>query len=169
MQTALCASEKILGLVTQTFDNQPAPTSFYLKAWASTMHHFAEQVRISKDTLAAIVLNTGAWEHKWTCWQPSKSSNSGERGHATGPDLPTGLALEVERLREQVRTWQGRSDSFRIEAETLRRTQGKGSKIPGGKGSNGYKDAGKRKDDRRDHGSDRDSRKQRDSRERDRR
>ena len=137
LQTAIFASEKILALVSQTFDDgHVAPTSFYVSAWASTVHYFSEQARVTSGPLKSIVMNTGAWEHKWTCWQPNKNGGGATRGV---PDLPPAIANELEKLRTPVKMWQGKADSFRIEADKLRNGVGKGGKQHGKGGSDSSK------------------------------
>ena len=126
-QTALFGSDKVLHLVTQTFGGQHAPTSFYVSAWAATVHYFSEHVRVSGATLKEAVLNTGAWEHRWTGFTPS-----GQRGDqaSAGPDLPKDVQDEVNKLKGLVKQWQSTADRFRVESENLR----KGGKDRGGKG-----------------------------------
>ena len=154
LQAAVFASEKVLQLVSQTFNGHVAPTTFYVSAWAATVHYFVEQARITSDSLSSIVRNTGAWEHKWTCWQPSA-------GHSGGaarviPDAPAAATEEVDRLRAAVKAWQSKADSHRLEADELRRASGssKGGSKSYGKGSKGNTKRERDPDGRERRGSD---------------
>jgi hypothetical protein len=52
LQSALFASDKILTLMQQVYNGQYPPIAFYTNAWAVTIHHWAEQVRVSKIGMA---------------------------------------------------------------------------------------------------------------------
>ena len=121
-QTALFASDKILHFVTQTFrGGQCAPSGFYIEAWAATIHYFSEHVRVSKESLKDTVLNTGAWEHRWTSYSPPPAGNSSSEGRSSGPDVPTEVQKEMARLKEEVKRWQSTADRYRIDADNLRK------------------------------------------------
>ena len=141
-QTAIYGSDRILSFVSQTFGGFPAPTSHYIDAWAGTVHHFAEQVRVNKMTLREAVLGAGNWEHKWTNYTPQVSSGSqGSQGQGSqlaiaagaAADMPADLAAEVARLRKEVGQWQSVADRHRSQLES---GQGSGFQIeyPQGRG-----------------------------------
>ena len=155
-QTALFGSDKILAFVSQTFDGQHAPTSFYASAWAATIHFFAEQVRLNGVTLKEAVKNTGQWEHRWTNFVLTKENDS-SKGHGVSrssvPDLPKDVQNEMKKLETSVRQWQSSSDYYKRKYEESERSTGG----KGGNGKNGKKGVDKRKaeDNRRDIGHDR--------------
>ena len=93
LQSAVQASEVIMNLITATWDNRSPPVSFHITAWGTTVHHFSEQIRITKRTLKEVVGNIGAWEHNWK-WSPSSSSapSSGSGGAPDNQSLINQLA-----------------------------------------------------------------------------
>ena len=152
-QTALFASDKVLGHVTQSIKGHYAPMTFYVAAWAGTLHHFSEAVRIQRRPLKEIILNLGTWEHKWTNWTPLNDSQNN-----AGADLPKSVQEEMTRLRVMVKDWQKKADGYRGEFENYKRRQDnfnchgndKGKKgAPSGKGK-GHKNNDKRDRDERD-------------------
>ena len=71
-QTAIFGAQKIYGFLQMSYHNQHPPLSFFLAAWAATLHTWGEQVRISEgSTLKSLIINTGIWEHRWTNFVPS--------------------------------------------------------------------------------------------------
>ena len=84
-QNALFASDKILSFVTQSFKGQFAPMSFYVAAWAATIHHFCEEIRLRKKTLNECVKNTREWQHRWLSYTPPEDRGG---GRDSNPDLP---------------------------------------------------------------------------------
>jgi hypothetical protein len=136
LQTALYVSEKILGLVTSVHKKQMAPISFYVEAWAATIHHFAEQVRVAKVTLKTAVLNTGSWEHKWTGYTPPLGNGGAPGGGHGQVELPQNISNEVEDLRKSVRKWQAEND--RKDAEIRRLQNSGGSQFYSGHGGGSH-------------------------------
>ena len=139
-QTALFASDKILGFVTQSFGGCSAPMSFYVTAWAGTIHHFCEEIRLHGKTLNECIKNTGEWQHKWTNWQnPAGNSGGGQNASA---DLPKGLQDEVDKMRIALKDWQTRFDTSQREFNAHKRnhiadkygTHGNGGGNGGAKG-----------------------------------
>ena len=135
-QTAIFGSEKILTFVNQTFRGQYAPASFYASAWASTIHHLAECVRLSNMSLKEAVKNTGAWEHRWTNWTPSQSNEAGPSKGGLA-DVPKSVQNELDKLRGEVKMWQSTADKYRKNAESG--DQGKRAGKSGSKGGKGAK------------------------------
>ena len=129
LQTALFASERLFALVTQTFGGQSAPAHFFAGAWAATIHHFAEQIRVNGVTLKAAVLNTGAWEIRWTSWSPVRndSGNASSGNQHASADLPKDLWEEVQTLKQSVKHWQSLANKYESEAERFREIKNKGS------------------------------------------
>jgi len=160
MQTAVFASEKIFDLVQRTSGGRFPPLSFLIEAWANTVNHFAEQVRVTGKPLSELVVNTGTWEHKWT-WTAPQAVNGG-----AAVDLPRYLANDVADAATQARHAQSQMDRQANErrridegiahatAMTASYVSGKGG---GGKGKNA-KGKGNNKgkhDDRRDRDTER--------------
>ncbi len=141
-QSAIFISEKVLGWVTNTFQGRPAPASFYVSAWAATVHHFSEQVRVTKQTMTNIVGNVGAYENRWLNYQhpidhhASASSSSSTSSASPNVDLPQRVQEELARLRESTKRFQAERDSAR---SALRNNQTEGK----GKGGGGKKGKGK--------------------------
>ena len=167
-QTAIFGSDKIIQFVSQTFDGNYAPMSHYANAWAGTVNYFADRVRVSKATLKDAVLNTGAWEHKWTNYTPGPNGG----GKSGAPDLPQHVLDELSALRQSVKQWQSTADRNRIDADRARTAStngGKGAKggygkwhDGGGKG-NGHRDKPKSSRDN-DGGHEKERRRSRDRR-----
>jgi hypothetical protein len=142
-QSALFASDKILGFVTQSFKGQFAPMTFYIAAWAATIHHWCEEVRLHSKTLNEVVKNTGEWEHKWTNFTPS---SDGSVGRDANVDLPKPLRDEVEAMKLQVKDWQAKYNSSQDEFRNFKKNHiadkyhgGKNTGDKGdNKGGNGY-------------------------------
>ena len=153
LQTAIFASDKIFELVQQTSSGMSPPVAHFVVAWASTVYYFSEQVRISGQPLLSVVVNTGAWEHRWMWTAPAD-------GH--GParaDLHRDVQANVDQMREQARQWQSQVDRQRAE-----NARANGSADQKGKGAKGNKGGGKGKGkgkDRRDYGSRRDNERER--------
>ncbi len=151
-QAALFGSDKVLSFVTQTFQGQHAPTSFYAAAWAATVHYFAEMVRLNGASLKDAVRNTGQWEHRWTNWSPPARVSGHEGGGGGGcgsrssnPDLPRNVLEEIQRLKSSARQWQASADHYRSKLENA--TSSKGNNKGGNKGSKGSKSGdGSRRD-----------------------
>ena len=61
LQVAIFGSDKIMKLALQNDGGQHPPTNFLAAAWAQTVQHFGEQVRITSKQLADFVQNTGPW------------------------------------------------------------------------------------------------------------
>ena len=155
-QTAIFASEKVLSLLMQTFNKLTPPVTFYIEAWGQTIHHISEQVRVSGDSMAVVVRNTGGWLTFWNCWTPPPNQ-SGGGGSTSGPDIPAAVEAEIRKLREQARTWQAQSDRYRTELDQMRDNfglhslPGRGGGAQGGKSKGGKGKGGKRpRDDHRD-------------------
>ena len=89
LQNAIYASERILRFVMASFGGYTPPTSSFATAWASTIHGFAETIRVTGCTLTCLVLNRGLWEHKWQNYVEFQSSRSNSTPQNSGtPDLP---------------------------------------------------------------------------------
>ena len=159
LQSSIAVSEKVLHLVTQTFDRgQVAPCSFYVTAWASTIHHLSEAVRVNKSTLKEAVAATGQWEHRWLNWTPKSGGGV--------PDLPKQVAEDISKVRADCSAWQRKADTYRAEIERLKRQadnknqgnkgNGKNNKNKsGGKKGNGYGGGGGDRGEKREgHGRD---------------
>ena len=180
LQTALFASEKIYSFVNTLFFGQMAPCSFYANAWASTVHYFAETIRVSGSSLIDAINNTGSWQHFWIGWTPPTVVPGAVQpagGGGGGGDMPKELYAEMQKLRSDCRHWQAIADANKDKAEKYMATGGmfgsgssgsapSGGKGGGKKGSFGGGGKGKksgdkrgREPDRRDHrDSDRDRR-----------
>ena len=132
LQTAVFASEKIFDLVQRTSNGRFPPLSFLIEAWANTVNHFAEQVRVTGKPLVDFVLNTGIWEHKWTWTAPPVGGGGG-----AVVDLPRSLANDVADAAAQARQYQSLMDrqanDRRRATEGLTQTHGYG----GGKNGRG--------------------------------
>jgi hypothetical protein len=128
LQTATFASEKVFDLVQRTSGLSSPPISHFLIAWAGTVNHFAEQVRVTGGTLKETVLNTGMWEHKWNWSNPAPSAGN------VGVDLPADVAMDVNEAKEQARLFQSMVDkrnydngnANRVTRSDTRKFNGKG-------------------------------------------
>ena len=107
LQSAVQASEVIMNLITATWEGRSPPVSFHISAWGTTVHHFSEQVRITKRTLKEVVENIGAWEHNWK-WSPSTSA---------APNGGTGGAPDNQSLLNQLNSVKGQMLQYKKQAE----------------------------------------------------
>ena len=161
LQSALYVSDKILSAVTQTFNGHFAPVSFYVAAWASTIHHFSEEVRVTEKPLSEIVKNTGQWHHKWTNWTPPANVNAGTDAN---PDLPKSTQAEIDRLHSIIKKWQTERNQISNLYEDLKKQNNKGNfqkgdgKGKGGGGKKGDNAKGKRARDDGDRRNDQNDR-----------
>ena len=157
LQTAIYGSERVLHFLSVTYGNQLPPAAFFLTAWASTIHVFAETLRLTKTPLKEQICSPATWEHLWSGWQPT----AGRSSNTQGADLPRELEQQVKTLKEDLRRWQSTADRYRIQAggrqsdvlqEPDRKKKsggGKGKGSGGGGGSSGEKRDDRRRDDGR--------------------
>ena len=117
-QSALFASDKILSFVTQSFKGHFAPVSFYVSAWAATIHHFCEEIRLHDKTLSDCVKATGEWQHKWTNFTPPQEI---AKGGDANPDLPKALQDEVDSMKIALKDWQSKYDNTQREFTNFKR------------------------------------------------
>lgn len=143
LQTAIFASDKIMELAQVTSGGIPPTLSHFIGAWAATVNYFAEQVRVTGQPLSTFVMNTGAWEHRWSWTAPSTEG----RCH-TGADLPRYVADDVENMRQQARHWQSMVDKQRSDVQR-NKDKGNGKGNGKNKDKNGGKSFEKRGSDRR--------------------
>ena len=123
MQSALMCSKKIWQLLGMTFGSgQRPPVEFYVGAWAQTVHHFSEQMRLtSASELKPIVMAFASWERFWINFIPSSgSSSSAPVGGNTRVDTSSKLQDEVSRLRTRASELQSQRD--RAESRAARGT-----------------------------------------------
>ena len=157
LQSAISACEVIMNLITNTWENRSPPVSFHVTAWGTTVHHFSEQVRITKRTLKEVVENTGGWEHYWKWSPPGPSPTSGGSGGA--PDNQS-LTNQLNSMKGQLQQYKQQAEEANQRAITASRdrrerqeeyepsdnkrrkggfggggNQGKGGKGRGGKGA----------------------------------
>ena len=143
LQTAIFASDKIMELAQVTSGGIPPTLSHFIGAWAATVNYCAEQVRVTGQPLSTFVMNTGAWEHRWSWTAPSTEG----RSHA-GADLPRYVADDVESMRQQARHWQSMVDKQRSDVQR-NKDKGNGKGNGKNKDKNGGKSFEKRGSDRR--------------------
>jgi len=152
LQTAIFASEKIFDLVQRTSGGRFPPLSFLIEAWANTVNHFAEQVRVTGKPLSESVVNTGTWEHKWTWTAPQGGGNNG-----AGVDLPRSLANDVADAATQARQTQSMMDRQAHErrriAEGISHAHVLTANYMGGKGAKGKNTKGKDNYKGKNHGN----------------
>ena len=94
-QTAIFAAEKIQDLVLTTNGGAIPPVDHFNDAWTATIHFFSEQVRITSQSLKAVVNNTGGWENKWQ-WK-------GRNSVPAAQDLPPHVARHPSAVKEFAR------------------------------------------------------------------
>jgi hypothetical protein len=94
-QTAIFAAEKIQDLVLTTNGGAIPPVDHFNDAWTATIHFFSEQVRITSQSLKAVVNNTGGWENKWQ-WKGRNSAPAAQ-------DLPSHVVQNASAVKEFAR------------------------------------------------------------------
>ena len=109
LQTAIFAADKIMSLCLTTTNGVYPTTDHLSAAWASTVHFWSEQVRITNQSLDGFVKNTGTWEHKWA--SPPANSSGGHSDATTS--LPTEIAAELLRLQKVAREHQSMVDKHK--------------------------------------------------------
>ena len=163
LQSAIAACEQILGFVMTTYGGKYPPVAFFVEAWASTIHHFSEQIRLTGRSPKEVVENVGAWEHRWR-WNAQISTPSQPHPAAAPmePDKTQKLQSQLDQMREQVKTFQSERDRLRTQNDLLMKGKGggrdRGEPYSTGSGSNnnrydskgkGKGNKGKRSDKRR--------------------
>ena len=130
LQTALLASEQILNFITSTYEGRTPPVQFLVSAWASTVHYFSEQIRMTERTANDVVGNIGAWEHKWKWSGPSAASaGAGTQAANREPDN--------RELQNQIHAMKGQVKRCQQEAEKGRPGTARGRPVnEGDEGSN---------------------------------
>ena len=137
IQTAIFASDKIMTKCLAVQNGINATPQHLSAAWAQTIHHWSEQVRISGQALGSFVQQTGSWEHFWT-WSPTRGGQVqegalGKGNHDDLENMPKEVRNELYRLRKLAREHQSNVDKQRNEER--RRTEGGKAMKSGGKGS----------------------------------
>ena len=94
-QTAIFAAEKIQDLVLTTNGGAIPPVEHFNDAWTATINFFSEQVRITSQSLKAVVNNTEGWENKWQ-WK-------GRNSVPVAQDLPPHVAQNASAVKEFAR------------------------------------------------------------------
>ena len=147
-QSAMAASEQILGHITATYDGRTPPVAFLVQAWAATSHHLSEQVRVTGRTPREILDNTGSWEHKWK-WAPQAGTGPMTGAGSGGPDNSQRLQQEMDKMKETMKHYQSQRDAALSKANRLENDRGqqqrrqeepprKAQRGEGDKGSKGY-------------------------------
>ena len=107
-QAAVFGSDKLMEIAFRTVRGEHAPVAHLCACWAASMQYWAEATRISKQKLKDVIMNTGAWEHKWA-WGGNVSSGSNNNNIGGGNrqpaqvDLPNDVQRELEKFREAAR------------------------------------------------------------------
>ena len=109
LQSAMAASEHVLSFITCTYEGRTPPVKFLVQVWASTVHYFSEQVRITSLTAHDVTSNIGAWEHKWK-WSGSQAASSSDGGRTNEPDNKE-LQNKISLISGQVKRMQSEKDS----------------------------------------------------------
>ena len=113
LQTAIFGADTVMELCLKRPNGVSVPVPVLCTAWAATIHHFSEQVRVQQKSLIDIVMNTGSWTHLWSWVAPVTQSSGG--GSAAQDSLPKDVQIEMARLREQARQLQSANDRQRNE------------------------------------------------------
>ena len=121
-QSALQASEQVLNHITSTYDGRTPPTNFLVQAWAATSHHVSEQARVTGRSPREILDNAGAWEHKWK-WSPPAGGGGNTHQSSGGADNSRALQQQLDKMKEQVRIYQGQRDAALHKASQKERFQ----------------------------------------------
>jgi len=112
-QSAVAASEQVLGHIMATYNGRTPPVKFLSQAWAATIHQLSEQVRVSGRSPREILDNTGSWEHRWK-WAPGASSEAGSGNspaHIAMPDVNSDLKAQLDKMKTQVQSMQSQRDA----------------------------------------------------------
>ena len=161
LQSAMQAPEHVLAYITSTYDGRTPPVTFLVHAWAATIHHISDRVRMSQRCAREVIGNVGPWEHKRK-WSPAVSSNGGNRAvPAKEPDNKSlqnklnSMKGQVEMSKRQAAAAERRSAAperrrvYDDEDDRAPRNDGRRSKTfgsfgkDGGKGGMGGKGGGK--------------------------
>ena len=134
LQTAMEVSEQIMKFITNTYDSRSPPLSFLLQAWAATIHHFSEQIRIQILPPSKIIGAIGSWEHKWK-WSPAPSGG----GAASGSRDPDNKALQnkLDSVNGQVKRLKQAADRQSMAPTRRQRSRSNDGRRGGGNGGKG--------------------------------
>ena len=108
LQSAMAASEQVLSFITCTYEGRTPPVKFLVEAWASTIHYFSEQVRITGLTADAVISNIGAWEHKWK--GPGSHTASSSDGRRTNEPDNKEPQNKISQISGQMKRMQSETD-----------------------------------------------------------
>ena len=97
----MTASELVLTSISASYGGRSPPLWFLVNAWAETIHHVSEQLRMTKRSANDVVGNIAGWENRWK-WAPAASS--GTRA-AIEPDNHE-LQNQVKAMQGQVKAMQ---------------------------------------------------------------
>ena len=134
LQTAMEVSEQIMKFITNTYDSRSPPLSFLHQAWAATIHHFSEQIRIQILPTSKIIGAIGSWEQKWK-WSPAPSGG----GAASGSRDPDNKALQnkLDSVNGQVKRLQQAADRQSMAPTRRQRSRSNDGRRGGGNGGKG--------------------------------
>ena len=84
LQTAIYGNERVLHFISTTYGSQLPPASFFITAWASTLHGFAETLRMTGTSLKVLICSPATREHRWSGWQPTGGKSSSSQARSSG-------------------------------------------------------------------------------------
>ena len=96
------ASEIVLMQIMCTYEGRSPPVAFLTAAWAWTIHHISEQIRMTARSAKEVIENTGAWEHRWK-WTPSTAASGGSGSSNAGVPDNKKLQNELDAMRGQLK------------------------------------------------------------------
>lgn len=145
LQLAVTTSEKMLSLITATFDKQVPPVAFMITAWDSTVHSWGESIRMSKRSAADVIGNVNMWEGKFA-WNPN-TAGSGQSSNRQSESAV--VEADNKRLVNELNSVKGQLAQMQRQAATgggqerrrrsRSRNNGNGGNGNGGNGGNGGK------------------------------
>ena len=102
--------------MNETYNGHVPLVDFFVAAWALTVQYFSNQIRVTKQSLKAIVEAAGGWDGRWTGYAHSSSSNTGQVA-GVSPDIHSELNAQLAKSRQESIAWQKKADSSRVELE----------------------------------------------------
>ena len=120
LQVAILASDQIMGAISNTDRGRVPPVLFLVEAWAHTVHHFAETMRMQKHRTAGDIIGSlNQWDHFWKYSSAADSSSSIAPALGAAPDNHD-LRNQLDAMNGNIKHWRAEASKLKDEVKALR-------------------------------------------------
>jgi hypothetical protein len=140
LQLAVTTSEKMLSLITATFEKQVPPVAFMIAAWDSTVHAWAETIRMSQRPAAEVIGNVSMWESKFA-WNPNTAGGGQSNNRQSESAV---VEADNKRLKNELNSARGQINQMRSQTQQPQRQRSRSrnatmaARHAAGKGGGGH-------------------------------